>query len=393
MGSCVFVLIGAFALHCLVAAGAGPLLAHATGAGDFVERRRVFVRALYGAVTVGLGIAALTAVAAPAMVSLLGLTGETAEKAQIFLQVLLIGGIPATLGPTLDATFISLGRTRIMMTLQILAAVLNYAGNVGMIAAGYDVGGTAVATVVARTVSSGIGLAVLWQLLELRASDLLTPTAWVLSAYTRMLQIGAPIAVNTLAYSAVYWALLSTAISPLGKEVNAALGIGFSALEGMGYPVFLGISQAVSSIVGRRLGAGQPEEAIRAAKLAIPWTLGAGLVASAVFRFGATPICAAFTHDPLVLQEAELYARTLAWSQPFVALEALAEGVLAGAGVTMPIFLWSMPLNVLRVPLGMMFAARWGAVGVWWAINLTTWAKAAGKGWTAWRGDWAGERR
>ena len=31
----------------------------------------------------------------------------------------------------------------------------------------------------------------------------------------------------------------------------------------------------------------------------------------------------------------------------------------------------------------------WGAVGVWWAINLTTWAKTAGKGYMTWRGRWA----
>ncbi len=389
MGSCVFVLIAAFALHCLVAAGAGPLLARATGAGDLDERRRVFVRSLWGAGAIGLGIAALAAVFAPAMVDLLGLTGETADNALRFLRVLLIGGLPAALGPTVDAAFIAIGRTRAMMALQILAAILNYSGNVLMIHAGYGVGGTAVATIVARSVASGIGLYVLCREFGVGWEHFLDPATRVLREYAGIVRIGMPISVNTLAYSAVYWALLNTAISPLGKEVNAGLGIGFSALEGMSYPVFLGISQAVSSIVGRRLGAGQPDQAIAGAKLAIPWTLGAGALAGVIFYFGATTVCGAFTHDPAVLREAVIYARILGISQPLVALEALAEGVLAGAGVTMPIFLWSMPLNVLRVPLGIMLSARYGAAGIWWGISFTTLIKAAGKGFTALRADWA----
>ena len=37
----------------------------------------------------------------------------------------------------------------------------------------------------------------------------------------------------------------------------------------------------------------------------------------------------------------------------------------------------------MAFPLGM------GAAGVWWAINLTTFVKAALKGWAVWRGRWA----
>ena len=372
MGSCTFVLISAFALHCLVAAGAGPLVARTTGAGDFSERRRVFVRSLWGAAAIGVGIAVITVFSASSMVALLGLTGETADNAGRFLQVILIGGLPAALGPTLDAAFIAIGKTRAMMALQILAAVLNYGGNVVMIEAGYGVGGTAVATVLARSVASAVGLWLLCREFEVGWLELMNPAARRLREYASMLRIGLPICANTLAYSAVYWALLNTAISPLGKEVNAGLGIGFSALEGMSYPVFLGISQAVASIVGRRLGAGQPGEARRGAVLALPWTVAAGFIAGGIFYWGATPICGAFTHDPAVLREAVIYAKILGIAQPLVALEALAEGVLAGAGVTMPIFLWSMPLNVLRIPLGIYLAAEYGAAGIWWGISFTT---------------------
>ncbi|MFN7147180.1 MAG: MATE family efflux transporter, partial [Myxococcota bacterium] len=203
-----------------------------------------------------------------------------------------------------------------------------------------------------------------------------------------MARIGAPITINTLCYSAVYFLLLRYTISPLGPATNAALGIGFSALEGLTWPMFLGVSLGVSSLVGRHLGAGRPEEAERAARLAFPLSTALGLGAAALFWFGAEPLCAPFTDDPEVLAAAIVYARTLAWSQVFVSWEALAEGVLAGAGDTRTIFLFSAPINALRVPLAfaLAFPLGWGAAGVWWAINLTSFVKATAKGGAAARG-------
>lgn len=390
VGSCTFVLIGVFFTHALIASGAGPLIARATGAGDEAERRRLFGNALLGAAAIGVGVALVGVPLAPLIVQFLGLTGGTAEKATIFLQVLAAFGLPLALAPTLDATFVALGHTRTMMVLQVLAAVLNTALNPLFIHTfGWGVAGSAVATILARTVATTLGVWVLWRRLGMTRSDLRPGPR-----LARMARIGLPVTANGCFYAGVYWALLRTSISPLGAVQNAALGIGFSALEGFTYPIFLGLSLGVSSVVGRRLGAGQPEEALRTGRLAPPMTLAAGLGAATVFRLGAEPLCRLFTRDEAVLAAAVVYAHTLAWSQVAVALEALAEGVLAGSGVTRPIFWWSAPVNALRVPLAwaLAFPMGLGALGVWWAINLTSFVKMLGKGTIAARGRWATAR-
>jgi MATE family multidrug resistance protein len=206
----------------------------------------------------------------------------------------------------------------------------------------------------------------------------------------RLCKIGLPIGANSAAYALVYWALLRVAISPLGPEVNAALGIGFSALEGFTWPLFHGISLGVATLVGQQLGAGRPDEAQRAARLGFWPVTFAGLLAAGAFGFLARPLCGFFTGPGPVLEQAVIYAQVLAFSQVMVAWESLAEGVLQGSGDTRTVFRWSFPLNALRVPLCWALAGPLGlgAAGVWWGINLTTWVKAAGKGRAALRGDW-----
>jgi MATE family multidrug resistance protein len=386
IGSCTFVLIGAYAIYSLVAAGAGPLAARATGAGDHALRRRVFGGSLTASALLGVGIAVVGGLGAPAMAHGLGLSGDAAADATIFLRTLAIGGLPLALSPLLDAFFVAIGRTGTMMGLQVAAAVLNAVLNPLFIHTfGFGVAGTAIATCLARAVTVGLAVVVLWREFRPTAGDF-RPDGTLL----RIMRVGAPVTVNVLAYSGVYAALLRTTISPLGPTVNAALGIGFSALEGLTYPMFLGISLGVASLVGRQLGAGHPEQAERAARLGFPMATALGLVAAAFFRFGAVALCTPFTTDPAVLAAAVTYAQTLAWSQIFVSWEALAEGVLAGAGDTRTIFWLSAPVNAVRIPLGwaLAFPFGWGAAGVWWAINVTSVAKALGKGVAAARGRW-----
>jgi MATE family multidrug resistance protein len=73
-----------------------------------------------------------------------------------------------------------------------------------------------------------------------------------------------------------------------------------------------------------------------------------------------------------------------------VAIEALSEGVLSGAGDTHKVFWGTVPFNLLRVPLAwwMAFPLGMGALGVWWAINLSSFLKALVKGAMVLEGSW-----
>ncbi len=384
IGSCTFVLIAAYGLHQLIAGGVGPLAARAEGAKDERLASTVVSVALFGSLGTWVIFALIAGFGAEMVAALLGLEGETATQAATFLRTIGVYGLPLAVAPSLDAIFVARGQTGRMMALQVSAVLGNVVLNQVFIHhLGMGVQGAALATVLSRLPSTLLGIWLVWPAGGLR---------WVNDGtLRRVLNVGSPVFLNTVAYASVYFLLLRYTISPLGPEVNAALGIGFSALEGVTYPCFLGLSLAVGSVVGRRLGAGDLHEARRAPRVALPMITAIGVGAALVFWFGARPICAPFTTDPVVLDAAVTYARALAWSQPTVAWEALAEGVLLGAGASGPILRLSAPLNALRVPIGWLlaFPCGMGAAGVWWAINLTSLLKALLKGWAARRGTWA----
>jgi MATE family multidrug resistance protein len=387
IGSSIFVLLVLFAAAELVACGVGPLVARATGAGDDAERRRVIgtgiVMLLLGSVVVG----GLGAVSAGPISRLLGLQGGAAVACEEYLRALCWTILPLFLTPLLDQAFLAMGNARVPLALHGVSLVLNIVLTPLMVFdLGWGVAGAAYAANLTRGVATAVGLLLLARATGTGRAEL----RWGPDV-RRILRVGWPIASGTVFYSLVYWAMLHTSISPLGPEVNAALGVGFSALEGVTWPLFHGVALATASFVGRYLGAGRPDLARQMVRRSLPLICTLGGLATLAFGVGGEYLTGLFTDDPAVHRAATVYAQALAWSQLAVALETLEEGILSGSGATRAIFWGSVPLNILRVPLAwvLAFPCGWGALGVWWAINLTTYAKALVKGWVVWRGRWS----
>ena len=386
LGASAFVIILYAAVIILLSAGASPLIARATGANDPVALRRALGAGLSGVIWITLLLMFFGVTCADEIAHTLGLRGEIASECAAYLRMLSWTIFPLVLVPMVDQSFIAMGNARLPMKLHALSLGLNIAITPVFI---YDlnmgIAGAALASNLSRALTTFIGFAILWRKTGLKTSDIHGG-----KELRRVLRIGFPISISVAAYTLVYWAMLATSISPLGEEVDAALGIGFSALEGLTWPCFHGLSLAVSSFVGRYLGAGEKEQAAAAVRKAIPLATAMGVIALVVFYFSGPFLTGLFTKDPVVHKEAIVYATILAFSQPFVAWEALFEGTLAGAGDTRTVFWLSAPINMLRIPLAWAFAfpLGWGAAGIWWAINITTVMKAILKGIAVKRGKW-----
>jgi MATE family multidrug resistance protein len=388
IGSVTFVMIFLYGGLLCVASGAGPLVARATGARDEDGRRGVIGQALFAAACLALLMGVAGAFAVGPIVDLLGLTGATAVEARAYLRVILTTGAALALAPTVDACFNAMGETRAPFVLQ-LANVGGHAilAPLFIFALGLGTSGAALSATVAQTAAASLGVYGLATRVGLRWAHL-RPDPKVIA---HILRVGAPIGMTTMIYALVYWGLLATSISPLGPSVNAGLGIGFNALEAFAYPAYLGLAIAASSLVGRRLGAGDPADAWRVVRMLTGPSIAFGVVAGVLFLTVGPRVVRLFAADDAVLAEATLYAMILAWSQPFVALETLSEGVLSGAGDTKKVLFATIPFNLLRIPLAwaLAFPLGMGAAGVWWAINGTTVLKALTKAALVLHGGWA----
>ncbi len=386
IASCAFVLIAYYAVYSIVSAGTLSLLARAIGAEDSRLQQRLIGNALLATLLIGGTVLTLSALYSPALSKLLGLADPVAAQAAEYLRWHAQFCLAQAIMPTLNAVFIAYGQTRTVLLLQAVATLLNIVLNpVCIYQLGYGIGGSAMATGLSQAVALLAGVVVLGKKTPFRLKHLsFDRLAWQIA------KIGLPMCWGTLMFALVYAALLHWVISPLGASVNAALGIGFSALEGFTWPVFWGFSMGIASIVGRSLGAGNVRQAQAAIHLGFKILTVIGVLVACLFYFAAPWLCGFFTNDPLVLREAVCYAQILAFSQLFMAYETLAEGVLSGAGKTATIFYWSAPLNALRVPFGWLFAVHlgYGAAAVWWVVNASTLLKAMGK-WRAVRsGRW-----
>jgi putative MATE family efflux protein len=380
IAACTFVLIMNFAVIYLVAGGTLPLIAHAVGAGDRAQRDTVMRHSLLASGIVAALLGAAGWVASPWIVQLLGLEEGTALQAQAYLRIIYLGMLPLALAPVLDSVFIGIGNTLAPMALQVLAVATNFTLNPLLIYgvgdfAGLGIEGAAIATVLSRALSVSIGLALLVALYRMRLIGARGPRRALLAHLAR---IGAPVSLSIATYAGVYWLLFIFVLGELGAAVQAGLGIGFNAFEGLSFPFYLGVAVAGASLVGRNLGAGSEEGALAAARNSRRLGRVCGLLFAFLFWFAGPHVVPLFSVDPGVVREATQYVLILALSQLFVAEEATSEKILAGSGWTRPIFRVSLIGNGLRVPMAYLFAFTfgWGAAGVWWAINLTTYLKA-----------------
>jgi MATE family multidrug resistance protein len=156
-----------------------------------------------------------------------------------------------------------------------------------------------------------------------------------------------------------------------GEFEIAANGIVLS-LASVSFMVPLGLSTAAAVRVGHAVGAGDPQGMRRAARVALG--LGAAVMGGFGLLFVGVPalLLAVFSEDPEVLALALTFMPLAAGFQMFDGLQVVASGVLRGVGdVRVPMLANFVGYWVLALPLGVLWARRWGGgpAAMWWALG------------------------
>ncbi|HEX4328887.1 MAG TPA: MATE family efflux transporter [Burkholderiales bacterium] len=384
----------------VIALGAGLAMAGATlsaqymGAGrqdmvNHVAAQTMLMVVLTSVLLGGLGYAL-----APALLRLLGVAQDVYDGALGFLRVSFVGIIFVFGYAMFQALMRGVGQTRIPLYIVLGTVVLNFALDPLFIFGwgplpGQGVMGAALATLVTQALAAAIGIAVLLRGrhgIQVQWKNFRPDPPYLKRAFF----LGFPGSVE-LSTRGLGLVVMSFLVASFGTLTIAAYGVGSNVIQVITIPA-MGLSQAVSTLVGQNIGAGNLGRAER-----ITWlgTLTGFAVLSGVgvIAYPAAPWIVAFfvPGDADVIRHGAQFIRImcLAWGgigvQLCVVAAFRASGNMLSAMVIALVSQW-----MIQFPLAYVLSRQTalGAEGLWWSFPVTNVAVAlVSMAWFA-RGGW-----
>ncbi|MEO8451725.1 MAG: MATE family efflux transporter [Gemmatimonadota bacterium] len=351
-----------------------PIVSQAVGAGDQLAITRGVQRGQVLALLVTIPSALMFLLTGPVL-RRFGLAPEIVQLALAYMKWTWPGVLPYFGFLAARQVLQAIGRVRALVVVIVVANVINLVldwalifGHLGLPKLG--VIGSAIATTVGRWAMWALLIAAAWRVIGPRLvpwrADSLAP-----APLGRMLWLGFPIGLQILLEYGVF-GLVGLLLGRIGVEAVAGHQIALN-LAALAFMVALGIGAAAGVLVGRSIGAGDPHGARRAAAAAL--ATGAVVMAAGATTFLLLPraLGAVYTNDPGVLAVAAALIPLAGIFQIFDGTQAIACGVLRGAGDTrVPMLLNAFGYWVVGLPvcLWLGFKLDRGPVGFWWGLVL-----------------------
>ncbi|ALO46009.1 MATE efflux family protein [Pseudohongiella spirulinae] len=168
------------------------------------------------------------------------------------------------------------------------------------------------------------------------------------------------------------WVFLMRLVSMHSAEAVAGYTIAIRVILFVILPSW-GLSNAVATLVGQNLGAGQPQRAEDTVWQVARYNLFyMGTVALLLIAFPAW-VMSFFSEDPLVISNGVQSLRILSYGFVFLAIGSVVTQAFNGAGDTMtPTWMNILAFWVLQIPLAWTLSGfmGWGPEGVYWSVFI-----------------------
>ncbi|OKH95014.1 multidrug transporter MatE [Streptomyces uncialis] len=377
-------LLTAVSVFVFLAYATTAAVARRVGAGDLPGAIRQGIDGIWLAILLGVAVTALTLPAAPALVELFGASDTATPYALTYLRISALG-IPAML-IVLAATGVLRGlqNTRTPLYVAIGGFAANAVLNVVLVyGAGLGIAGSAWGTVIAQ-----YGMAAVYGFVVVRGARRhgasLRPDAAGIRATA---QAGAPLLIRTLSLRAI--TMIATAVAArLGDADVAAHQIILSLWTLLAFALDA-IAIAGQAIIGRYLGANDPEGAKAACRRMVEWGVVSGIVLGVLVIATRPLFVPLFSSDPAVQSAALPALIVVAIAQPICGIVFVLDGVLMGAGdgaylawamiVTLAVF---TPMALLIPVFDGGLTAVWITMNVMMAVRMVTlWLRSRSGRW------------
>ena len=189
---------------------------------------------------------------------------------------------------------------------------------------------------------------------------------------TKIFKIGLPVATLNVLFSFANMFLGRTA-STVGGHIGLMAMTTSGQIEAITWNTSQGFSTALSAFVAQNYAARKISRVMKAFKSTLYMTLIFGIFTSLLFIFFGNNIFAIFVPEKEAYEAGGLALRIDGYSQLFMMLEIVIQGIFYGMGRTIPPAIISITCNYLRIPMAFLFVSfGWGLPGIWWTICLTS---------------------
>ena len=336
-----------------VTAGTTALVARAWGAGDRDEAAEVTRLSLWLCLALTLVVTVPVTIWAESFAGIFRLDPDTIAQAAAFTRWLSVFYAAFAVNLVLGAALRAVGDVVTPLwtgaLTNVVAVGVAYAlvyGKLGLPAMG--VTGAALGHA-AGWIAGAIAIGTLWMRGAVRLG-VGGRSAFSLERTRRLLAIGYPAAMEQVAWQAGF-VLFLWMLARYGTAPYAAYGIGVNILS-FSFLVGFGFSVAAATLVGQRLGAGDPDGAAHGGWRAMRLAIAAMLVFAVIIITAAEPLARFLIDDAEVVRLTVVFIRILGSVQVLMAIEYALGGALRGAGDTrFPFLAVVIGLFGVRLPL------------------------------------------
>ena len=361
-------------LMTVVSVGANALVARLIGSDQPEAARRIGQQAMLMAWVVGVLTAVLGVTLAPSAFSVLDLRGTAGAFAVQYLRIVLAAA-PLVACTTVGIALLrGAGDTRTGMWVMILVNAINVVTSWSLVV-GFGplpaMGFRGIAT--GTALAEGVGGVVVLILLTRGRSGLRFEWRGLVPVWgdiRRVLRVSLPAAGESLTNIACQLWFLGL-INRLGPTATAAHGVAIRC-EALAFLTITAFSVAASTLTGQYLGAGRPDLAARAGRVA--WALGVVVLAGLGFVLyqRADSLFALFLggRQPPVAAMGVPVLRIVAFAMPALATINVLNGALRGAGDTRwPWLFVGVGFLAVRLPLTYLLTASEARGGFGWSLQ------------------------
>jgi putative MATE family efflux protein len=359
--------------------GMSVLVARFAGAGKEAEVDRTVYQAFLTAAGISvLVMAPIGYLLAPWLLQFVNAAPAVQAEALPFLRVMFLFSTGVLVFFMLGGALRSAGDARTPMVLGIVLTALNLVFNVVLIRGlgpipSFGTTGAAMGTVIAAGLVGAYSLWKLWSggwVVGFPRQGGFAPDWGIIRALFRF---GLPTGIQGIAMN-VGGVLMLAFIGSLAHSAaaQAAFAVAYTQLFSLVTWTAIGLMGAAATMAGQNLGAGRPDRAAEAVKVAARIGVGGAAVAGAAFFFLPRPLLAIFGMDePVVVELGVQLLQVLSVSGVFIAVALTYTGGLQGTGDTRSPLYISIVSQVV-VPLGICFVVQqlWTleAIHIWLAI-------------------------